>query len=90
MNATGYTQWITNTFKKDAGETVKELKASKDWEGVKLTIKAPKATEHLTEQHLINRGLVGIYAESDSPVMKEAEKLNIQEKELTKELLKRE
>lgn len=31
MNATGYTQWITNTFKKDAGETVKELKASKDW-----------------------------------------------------------
>ncbi len=63
--------WITNAGVEDAGRIINNLKASKDWKGFRILPGTPMATKEAMVKELRGQKIVGIYAVSDKPVMKE-------------------
>jgi hypothetical protein len=68
---TDYTHWIRNTSVDSAEKIIKQLKYSKEWKGFKILPGTPKGGAKVTVEEAIKMKIVGIYATSDKPIMKE-------------------
>lgn len=66
-----YTHWIRNTGVDNVEKIIKSLKYSKEWKGFKILPGAPKGGAKVTVEEAILMKIVGIYAISDKPIMKE-------------------
>lgn len=76
-----YTHWIRNTSVDDAEKTIKFLKSSKEWKDFKISLGNPMGGAKVTVEEAILMKIVGIYATSDKPIMKEhVMKIKIEEK----------
>ena len=80
-----YTHWIRNTGVDDAGEIIKFLKSSKEWKGFKILPGTPMGGANVTVEEAIRMKIVGIYATSDMPIMKDhVRKVKIEEEKWMK------
>lgn len=70
---TDYSHWITNVVADTnvAKEQMNQLKASNDWKGFKILPGVPKGNETITSDTLTKMGIIGIYAVSDEPIMRD-------------------
>ena len=76
-----YSHWIRNINVDDAEKIIEYLKSSKQWKGFKILLGTPMGGAKVTVEEAIRMKIVGIYAVSDKPIMKEHVKgIKIEEK----------
>jgi hypothetical protein len=75
-----YNHWIRNTSVDNAEKIIKQLKYSKEWKGFKILPGTPMGGAKVTVEEAIRMKIVGIYATSDKPIMKDhVRKIKIEE-----------